>query len=154
MSTVLQNTEEHYTTHHHPAWRFLLWKRSVYLCVIVNIHYIDRSVAVTYKKVSVFFWLQDLQKVNICTTINKNKIFELQTKAIRKKIFNSTSMKHRRLKTTLQNLRSTHHCQNFYVLSDICCLWGGKKNCKTKQQIWGCWKFNTTTSYISKCVQT
>lgn len=55
-------------------------KRSAYLCLIVNIHYIDRSVAITHKKISVFFRLQDLQQVNIGTTINENKILELQTK--------------------------------------------------------------------------
>lgn len=56
-----------------------------YLCVIVNIHYIDWSVTVTYKKKSVFFRLQDFQEVYISTTINKNKIFELQTKAEKEK---------------------------------------------------------------------
>lgn len=55
-------------------------KSSAYLCLIVNIHYIDRSVAITHKKISVFFRLQDLQQVNVGTTINKNKVFELQTK--------------------------------------------------------------------------
>lgn len=81
----LANTEKHYTAHHHTVGRFLLWKKSFYLCVIVNIHYIDWSVTVTYKKKSIFFRLQDFQEVNIGTTINKNKIFELQTKAEKKK---------------------------------------------------------------------
>lgn len=108
---------------HHPPHRakiFLLWTKSIYLCVIVNIHYIDRSVAVTYKKKSVFFRLQDLQKVNIGTTINKNKIFELQTKENKqqKMLFTSISSKHGSL-SPLQNLQSTHHCQNLYLLSDI-----------------------------------
>lgn len=59
--------------------------RTVYLCLIVNIHNIDRSVAVANEKKSVFFRLQDLQQVNIGTTINKNKIFELQTEVTKKK---------------------------------------------------------------------
>lgn len=52
--TSFANTEKHNT-----AGRRLFWKKSFYLCVIVNIHYIDRSVTVTYKKKSVFFRLQD-----------------------------------------------------------------------------------------------
>lgn len=48
--TSFANTEKHSTAHHHTVVRCLLWKKSFYLCVIVNIHYIDRSVTVTYKK--------------------------------------------------------------------------------------------------------
>lgn len=47
------------TAQHHTVGRRLFWKKSFYLCVVVNIHYIDRSVTVTYKKKSVFFRLQD-----------------------------------------------------------------------------------------------
>lgn len=41
--------------------------------------------AVTHEKKSVLFRLQDLQKVNVGATINKNKIFELQTNEKEKK---------------------------------------------------------------------
>lgn len=63
----------------------LLDKKRVYLCVIVNIHDVDRSVAVTYEKKGIFFRLQDLEKVNVGTTINKDKIFELPEKVKKKK---------------------------------------------------------------------
>lgn len=82
---VLQNTEEHHTTHCHPASRAPLQQKSAHLRVVVNVHYIDRSVAVTHEKKSVLFRLQDLQKVNVGATINKNKIFELQTNEKEKK---------------------------------------------------------------------
>lgn len=75
--TSFANTEKHNTAQHHTVGRCLFWKKSFYLCVVVNIHYIDRSVTVTYEKKSVFFRLQDFQEVNIGTTINKNKVFEL-----------------------------------------------------------------------------
>lgn len=103
--------------------------RTVYLCLIVNIHNIDRSVAVANEKKSVFFRLQDLQQVNIGTTINKNKIFELQTevtKKKRKKIFISISSK-QKTENTFTKLQSTHHCQNQYLLPVIWCLREHKK---------------------------
>lgn len=49
-----------------------------HLCVIINIDHIDRAVSVTDEEGGVIIWLQHLEKVNICSTIDENKEPELQ----------------------------------------------------------------------------
>lgn len=112
--TNFANTEKHYTAHHHTLGRFL-WKKSFYLCVIVNIHYIDGSVTVTYKKISVFFRLQDFQEVYIGTTINKNKVLELQSKAEKKP--RSSSLK---LPGNMENWKYIHKSYRAFIIAKTC----------------------------------
>lgn len=52
----------------------------LHLCVIVDIDHIDRSVSVTDVEYAVIIWLQHLQKINICPTIDEDKILKLHNK--------------------------------------------------------------------------
>lgn len=140
---MLQNTGKRSDTHTQREARQQIYyasckKRTVYLCLIVNIHNIDRSVAVANKKKSVFFRLQDLQQVNIGTTINKNKIFELQTEATKKKTknFSFQLAVNRRLKIPLQNSKALiiARTNTYSLLFDAS---ENRRKCKATNQIYG-----------------
>lgn len=58
----------------------------LHLCVIVDIDHIHRSVSVTDVEDTVIIRLQHLQKINICPTIDEDKILKLQKKKRRQKL--------------------------------------------------------------------
>lgn len=60
-------------------------QNSLYLCVVVNIDHIYGSVSVTDVEYGVVIGLQHLQKINICPTVDENKVLKLQVKKKRKK---------------------------------------------------------------------
>lgn len=49
-----------------------------HLCIVVNIDNVDRPVSIADEEHCVIIRLQHLQKVDICPTIDENKIAELQ----------------------------------------------------------------------------
>lgn len=53
---------------------------NLHLCVIVDIDHINRSVSVTDVEYAVIIRLQHLQKINICPTIDEDKILKLHKK--------------------------------------------------------------------------
>lgn len=59
---------------------------NLHLCVIVDIDHIDRSVSVTDVEYAVIIWLQHLQKINICPTIDEDKILKLHKKKRRQEL--------------------------------------------------------------------
>lgn len=58
----------------------------LHLCVIVDIDHIHRSVSVTDVEYTVIIRLQHLQKINICPTIDEDKILKLRKKKRRQKL--------------------------------------------------------------------
>lgn len=55
-------------------------RNHLHLCVIVDVDNIDRSMSVADVKYAVIIRLQHLQKINICPTIDENKVLKLHEK--------------------------------------------------------------------------
>lgn len=67
---------------------------NLHLCVIVDIDHIDRSVSVTDVEYAVIIRLQHLQKINICPTIDEDKILKLHKKKRRVRVGGAKTYHH------------------------------------------------------------